>query len=76
MKALSHSEKEVNYKVKYLRETDTACFIHGGTYQCIAECFTWETNNPSTKKKDFLRVIDESGEDYMYGVSAFEKIED
>ena len=62
------TRKDVNYDVIYIGETyDDA--EHGKTYKCIAEWYD------SEGKFDSISMIDETGEDYIYDVSDFKKLQ-
>lgn len=46
-------------RIKYVGKTDSLELINGKTYNCISI------------EKDWYRVIDESGEDYLYPPDEF-----
>jgi len=50
-------------KVKYIRETDLATFINNKEYEVISEEGGW------------YRIVDETGEDYLYPPENFEIVE-
>lgn len=49
-------------KVKYIGETDKLRFINGKVYEILG------------KEEDLYRIIDETGESYLYSLKHFEKI--
>ena len=52
-------------KVKYIgKNSDPLELVTGTVYECLG------------KEKDRFRVIDETGEDYLYPVEEFEVVED
>ena len=51
-------------KVKYLGESDPLELIKGKTYEVVSI------------EKDWYRIIDETGDDYLYPPQAFEKVEE
>lgn len=51
-------------KVKYIGETNSATFINGKEYEVLSV------------EKDWLRIVDETEEDYLYPPVEFEIIED
>lgn len=52
-------------KVKYIgKNSDPLELVTGVVYECLG------------KEKDRFRVIDETGEDYLYPVEEFEVVED
>ena len=50
-------------EVKYVGESDPLCFINGKVYEVIGE------------EEGMYRIIDETGEDYLYCKDEFEIIE-
>ena len=52
------------FKVKYIDESDPLYFINGKVYQALGI------------EGDMFRVIDESGEDYLYDSEIFEIVEE
>ncbi len=54
-------EMEVIAKYKYVGETDELAFINGKIYNCVAYD---ELNN-------MARIVDETGEDYIYPLDNF-----
>ena len=50
-------------KLKYMDESDPFMFIHGKIYTAISQSKGW------------YRVIDETGEDYLYPPELFEVVE-
>ena len=51
-------------KIKYIgKASDPLELITGNTYECLG------------KEKDRYRVIDETGEDYLYPIEEFEVVE-
>ena len=52
------------FKVKYIDESDPLYFINGKVYQALGI------------EEDMYRVIDETGDDYLYDPECFEIVED
>lgn len=59
-------EIAAKYRVKYMGE-ETVDLIPGEIYDCIAECYFDDVLND-------LRIIDGSGEDYLYSPEDFKKL--
>ena len=53
--------------VRYLEETNID-FIKGGIYEVVGECYLFE--------EKYYRIIDESGDDYVYSLDGFEILKD
>lgn len=51
-------------KVKYIKETDSATFIHNKIYEVISEEEGW------------YRIVDETNEDYLYQPDYFVIVEE
>ena len=52
------------FKVRYIGESDPLYFLNGKVYQALGT------------EEDMYRVIDETGEDYLYDPECFEIVED
>lgn len=50
-------------KVRFIGESEPGYFIHGRIYEVLG------------KEEDLYRIIDETGEDYLYPLDEFEFIE-
>ena len=59
--------KEVNYKLLYTGE-DIRDLKKGNLYTCVKEWYDEDG------KLDSYRIIDETGEPYIYGIKSFEKV--
>ncbi len=66
MGKITITEYPIKYHVKYTGE-ETVDLTPGIIYECIAECY-WNDNLHD------LRIIDESGEDYLYNPEDFKKV--
>lgn len=53
-------------KVRFLGQDNPVYFLHGKVYEVI-DC---------EKDSDFYRIIDETGEDYLYTLTYFEILDD
>ena len=56
--------KKKEVQVKFVGESDPLCFIHGKIYTKIGE------------SHGYWKVIDETGEDYLYDPDVFEVVND
>lgn len=51
-------------KVRFIGESDPFCFIKGKEYEVVGT------------SHGYLRVVDETGEDYLYSPDVFEHVEE
>lgn len=58
-------EMDVIAKYKYIGESDDLEFINGKIYNCVGY----------DKEHDMARIVDETGEDYLYSLKNFVKVE-
>ena len=59
-------EMEVLAKYKYKGETNYVSFVNGKTYCCVGY----------DEEHNLARLVDETGEDYLYSLTNFELIEE
>ena len=57
-------------KVRYLGETESLCLTHGKIYEVI------DFDKKLPKDGGNYRIVDESGEDYLYNPENFEIVEE
>ena len=56
---------QMGKKVRYLGESDPLTLLNGKTYEVIEE-----------DEEGYYRIIDETGDDYLYDTDAFEVVEE
>ena len=71
MKIRVYQSKEDKYidmnviaRYKYIGESDELSFINGKIYNCVGY----------DEESDMYRIVDETGEDYLYSIDDFELI--
>lgn len=68
MKAKDFVEKEVNYKVKCIKDVE-----FDTTKNTIYDC-SWELYDPDTKELLLIQIIDDAGDEHAVSPDFFERV--